>query len=132
MGISGNEIEYVLMIVDSDVRCIDFTTLVSLLLRMFENFSNKKNIHVAIKFETPVKIDQYLEKILIIQVVQTEIENSSGEIQTETLLNTFKCFRTRQLYQIISKKLTTILCKHIKSIKKNGKYFNSFSLASSL
>lgn len=62
MGISGNEIEYVLMIVDSDVRCIDFTTLVSLLLCMFENFSNKKNIHVATKFETPVKIDQYLEK----------------------------------------------------------------------
>lgn len=77
MGISGSEIEYVLMIVDSDVRCIEFITLVSLLLCMFENFSNKKNIHVAIKFETPVKIDQYLEKILIIQVVQIEIENSS-------------------------------------------------------
>ena len=68
---------------------------------MFENFSNKNNIHVAIKFETPVKTDKYLEKILIIQVVQTEIANSSWEIQTETLLNTFKCFRTRQVYQII-------------------------------
>lgn len=77
MGINGNEIEYVSMIVDSDIGCINFTTLVSLPLCMFENFSNKKNIHVAIKFETPVKTDQYLEKILLIQVVQTEIESSS-------------------------------------------------------
>ena len=48
------------MIVDSDIRCINFTTLVSLPLCMFENFSNKNNIHVAIKFETPVKTDKYL------------------------------------------------------------------------